>query len=122
MALTKGRTVIWTAQALAAGGADVTSSWVDATTFYAGTLMVKVVNSGGVVTTGATVRVEVAGTDSSPVVYYLTPTYATTTGSGDQKHWVWEFPQGTMFFRVVVTCPTGNAATLDGEYTAVTGI
>lgn len=122
MALTKARTSIWSAQSLTAGGADTTSATQTITDSYRTVVDIKLTNGATGPTVPAQVQVEVAADSAGTLfVKYGGPLVGDTANSA-VRSWSVELPDACGGFRLVAGSNTGQAVTVDADYSEITAI
>lgn len=121
MALTKSRTELYSSQTLSASSADTTSSAVDNSGSYATLLNITLTNGGTGPTVPAQVRVQVANDTSGTLWVDLCTVLGQTANSGVYYFSI-EIPIAAQAFRTIAGSNTGQAVTLNADYSRVTAL
>ncbi len=120
MATTKSNTSIWNAQSLTAGAGNTTSGTQTINTGYGGELMVKLTNGATGPTVAAQVQIQISG-DNSKFYDFGGPMVGSVANSAVVQ-WSIDIPIGVMYFKLVAGSNTGQAVTVDADFSNVTGI
>ena len=121
MATTKAVTAIWSAVTLTAGAGDTTSSAVDLTDGYGGTLNIKLTNGATGPTIAAQVQVQVSEDNSE--WYNFGGALIGSTANNAVTSWGGIIiPIATKYLRLVAGSNTGQNVTVDADLSEVTAI
>ena len=121
-ALTKANVVLHNATTLTAGAADTNSATVNATTFYATQVDIKITNGATGPTVPGQSQIQVAADGAGTLFVNFGGPLVANTGNSVVTSWSIELPLGIAAFRTVSGSNTGQNVTLDVDYSKVTAL